>query len=112
MQYFGCKITVHPASFNCLTAMSDFPFNSGIIFAAVAVSGKSGQLIFPFWVDTIVLPLGIVTRTGFLSSLISVNGACGVTKCPVAPESNIPKLGLLDDILLAAASSGLGVGVE
>ena len=36
----------------------------------------------------------------------------GVKKCPVAPESSIPKFGLLEDIFVVAVSTFLGVGIE
>ena len=55
---------VHPASFNCFTAINDFPFNSGMTFAVVAFSGSNGQFILPTSVDTMFFPLGIVTLTG------------------------------------------------
>ena len=81
---------VHPASFNCLTAMRDLPFNSGMTFAVVAFSDRSGQLIFPNSVDIMNFLLGIVTLTGLGSFLMSVNSAFGVTKYSVAPESMTP----------------------
>ena len=80
---------VHPASFTCLTAISDLPFNSGIIFAVVASFGSNDQLILPTSEEAILLPLGMVTFTGFRSFFMSVKGAYGVIKCPVAPESSI-----------------------
>ena len=79
-------MTVHPASFSCLTAMRDLSFNSGIIFAVVALANSNGQLILPTSVKTVVFPSGMVTLTGLWSFSMSVKGACGITKCPMAPE--------------------------
>ena len=89
IHWFLKKDTVHPTSHNFTTDRSNCCRSCGIMCAAVAALGNSGQYMSHVCVESIVLPSGIIIFNGLLVGLIFLAFTFTAIKWPVVPEFGI-----------------------
>jgi hypothetical protein len=55
------------------------------------------------WLDHILLPSGKVICMGAVAMRLFVTGASAMRKCPVAPKSDIPRVGSVSTVFVFCA---------
>ncbi len=98
---FLVNVTSHPWSQNCLVASSDVCVNFGTMWPAVISCGSHGMLRLQVCDDCILLPSGNVILMGWMAMRLFVTGASAWRKWPVAPESEIPIVAVVGEMLVA-----------
>ena len=101
LHIFLVKVTSHPLSQNCRVANNDVCVNFGTMWPAVVSCGNQGMSRLQVCEDSILLPSGNVILMGWMAMRLFVTGASAWRKWPVAPESEIPIVAVVGEMLVA-----------
>ena len=81
-------MNLHPVSHSTLINTNKVCASPGTICASLAFLGSHRRSSLRAWIDFICSPSGKLIVKGLVADRISVTGAPGKIKCPVAPLSD------------------------